>query len=66
MGQLPAEQHQALELAYFYGMTHSEMADYLHVPLGTIKTRIRSGMQKLRLAWLDQQAVQHPERGDLA
>lgn len=64
MEQLPTEQRQALELAYFYGMTHSEMADYLQLPLGTIKTRIRAGMQKLRLAWLD--AVQHPERGDLA
>jgi RNA polymerase sigma-70 factor (ECF subfamily) len=49
---LPAEQHSVIELAYFYGMSHSDIAAYLDLPLGTVKTRIRLGMQKLRDAWL--------------
>jgi RNA polymerase sigma-70 factor, ECF subfamily len=40
-----------IELAYFHGMTHSQIAEYLGEPLGTIKTRLRLGMQKLRAAW---------------
>jgi RNA polymerase sigma-70 factor, ECF subfamily len=49
---LPNEQRQVIELAYFHGMSHSQIADYLRQPLGTVKTRIRLGMQKLRDAWL--------------
>jgi RNA polymerase sigma-70 factor (ECF subfamily) len=43
------DQREALALAYFKGYSHSEIAELLGVPLGTIKTRIRLAMQKLRL-----------------
>jgi len=48
LAQLPADQRQALVLAYFNGYTQREIADVLKQPLGTIKTRLRLAMQKLR------------------
>ncbi len=50
IAQLPAEQRQALAYAYFQGYSHREIAEALNEPVGTIKTRIRLAMQKLRLA----------------
>lgn len=46
--QLPVEQRQAVELAYFEGMTQSEIANRTGIPLGTVKTRVRTAMQTLR------------------
>src|SRR5215469_11338552 len=46
--QIPREQREALELAFFGGLTHEEIADRLTTPLGTIKARIRRGLLKLR------------------
>jgi RNA polymerase sigma-70 factor (ECF subfamily) len=48
LAELPEEQRQTLLLAYFEGLTQSEIAARLNTPLGTIKTRMRSGMIKLR------------------
>ncbi len=48
--QLPAEQSRVIELAYFAGLSHHEIASTLDTPLGTVKGRMRLGLQKMRAA----------------
>ena len=50
LGNLPAEQRTAVRLAFFRGLTHSEIAAELDIPLGTVKTRLRLAFDKLRVA----------------
>ena len=45
---IPANQREVIMLAYFGGLSQSEMSEKLDLPLGTIKTRVRLAMQKLR------------------
>ena len=59
LGKLPAEQRQALTLAYFGGYTQREVATITGVPLGTVKSRMFTGMQRLR-------SVLGPLIGDIA
>ncbi len=50
LGELPAEQRQVIELAYFGGFTHTEISEMLTLPAGTVKGRMRLGLTKLRMA----------------
>jgi len=51
LGGMPAPQRSALEMAFFDGLTHTEIAEKTGEPLGTIKTRIRAGLVALRKAF---------------
>lgn len=48
LGSLPSEQHEVLRLAYYGGFTHHEIAEMLSLPLGTVKSRMRLGLERLR------------------
>jgi RNA polymerase sigma-70 factor (ECF subfamily) len=51
LGDMPAAQRSALEMAYFEGLTHTEISARTGEPLGTVKTRIRAGLLSLRKAF---------------
>jgi RNA polymerase sigma-70 factor (ECF subfamily) len=57
LGGLPSDQRRVVELAYFGGFTHSEIATMLNTPVGTIKGRMRLALEKLRGSLEDWQAV---------
>jgi RNA polymerase sigma-70 factor (ECF subfamily) len=48
IGELPGEQSRVVELAYYGGFSHSEIADMLGIPLGTVKGRMRLALEKIR------------------
>lgn len=50
VARLPSEQRAVIELAFYTGLTHAEITERLGIPLGTIKGRIRSALERLRLA----------------
>jgi RNA polymerase sigma-70 factor (ECF subfamily) len=53
IAQIPEEQAALIDLAFFQGMSHSEIASATHLPLGTVKSRLRAGLQRLRELWLE-------------
>ena len=55
--QLPQEQSRVIELAYFGGLTHVQIASMLETPVGTVKGRMRLGLAKLRLSLGDRAEV---------
>jgi RNA polymerase sigma-70 factor, ECF subfamily len=55
--ELPSDQRQVIELAYFGGFTHIQIAEMLELPVGTVKGRMRLGLSKLRLALGDPSEV---------
>jgi RNA polymerase sigma-70 factor (ECF subfamily) len=57
LGELPSDQRKVIELAYFGGFSHSQIADMLQLPAGTVKGRMRLGLTKLRLALGDSSGV---------
>jgi RNA polymerase sigma factor (sigma-70 family) len=50
LSELPEDQRRPIEMVYFEGLTHIEIADALGLPLGTVKSRLRLGLEKMRAA----------------
>ena len=57
LAELPPDQRQVIELAYFGGLTHSQIADVLDLPHGTVKGRMRLGLMKMRQALGEAESV---------
>jgi RNA polymerase sigma-70 factor (ECF subfamily) len=51
LAELPADQRQVIELAYFWGLSHTQIAERIGVPVGTVKGRLRLAISKLRRSW---------------
>ena len=64
MAVLPAPQRRVIELAYFAGLTQTEIAELTATPLGTVKTRVRLAMNKLRVALKDARPSTHARGED--
>jgi RNA polymerase sigma-70 factor, ECF subfamily len=60
LGELPSEQSEVIGLAYFGGFTHSEIAEMLGMPLGTVKGRMRLGLEKIRVTLAEGMGVEGP------
>lgn len=58
LGDLPVEQRRVIELAYFSGFTHVEIAELLELPVGTVKGRMRLALSKLRSTLGEQESEQ--------
>jgi RNA polymerase sigma-70 factor, ECF subfamily len=54
LDQIPTEQRIVIELAYFGGYTHAEISEQCHIPLGTVKGRMRLGLQKMKILLAEQ------------
>jgi RNA polymerase sigma-70 factor, ECF subfamily len=57
LDELPSDQRQVIELAYFRGLSHSQIAERLDLPPGTVKGRMRLGLTKMRFALGDAERV---------
>ncbi len=58
--ELPDEQSEVIGLAYFGGFTHSEIAEMLGMPLGTVKGRMRLGLEKIRVTLAERMGIEGP------
>jgi RNA polymerase sigma-70 factor (ECF subfamily) len=60
IGELPAEQSEVIGLAYFGGFTHTEIAEMLGMPLGTVKGRMRLGLERIRATLAERMGIDGP------